>query len=143
MRSLQRPGRSPVLAPNGMASTSHALSTETAVNVLRNGGNAMDAAIAACAVQGVVEPESTGIGGDCFCLYSEGGSDKIIAMNGSGRAPAALTAEWLLNQGISEIVQHSPHAVTIPTAVDAWVQLNRDYGSKPLSDLLDPAIDYA
>ena len=143
MRSLQRPGRSPVLAPNGMASTSHALSTETAVNVLRNGGNAMDAAIAACAVQGVVEPESTGIGGDCFCLYSEGGSDKIIAMNGSGRAPAALTAEWLLDQGISEIVQHSPHAVTIPTAVDAWVQLNRDYGSKPLSDLLDPAIDYA
>ena len=66
-----------------MASTSHVLSTETAVNVLRNGGNAMDAAIAACAVQGVVEPESTGIGGDCFCLYSEGGSDKIIAMNGS------------------------------------------------------------
>ena len=121
MRSLQRPGRSPVLAPNGIASTSHALSTQTAINVLRNGGNAMDAAVAACAVQGVVEPESTGIGGDCFCLYSEGGSDKVIAMNGSGRAPAALTAEWLLEQGISEIEQHSPHAVTIPTAVDAWV----------------------
>ena len=64
-------------------------------------------------------------------------------MNGSGRAPAALTAEWLLDQGISEIVQHSPHAVTIPTAVDAWVQLNRDYGATPLADLLEPAIDYA
>ena len=143
MRSLQRPGRSPVLAPNGMAGTSHALSTQTAVTVLRNGGNAMDAAIAACAVQGVVEPESTGIGGDCFCLCSEGGSDRIVAMNGSGRAPAGLTAEWLLERGISEIPRHSPHAVTTPTAVDAWVRLNRDYGVKPLGELLQPAIDYA
>ena len=143
MRSLQRPGRSPVMAPEGMASTSNPLSTQVAVNVLQNGGNAMDAAIAACAVQGVVEPESTGIGGDCFCLYSQGGSDKIMAMNGSGRAPQGLTAEWLLEQGIKEIPQQSPHAVTIPTAVDAWVQLNRDYGSMPLSDLLQPAIRYA
>ena len=143
MRSLQRPGRSPVLAPNGMASTSHVLSTQTAVAILQNGGNAMDAAIAACAVQGVVEPESTGIGGDCFCLYTEGGSDRVVAMNGSGRAPAGLTAEWLLEQGISEIPQHSPHAVTMPTAIDAWVQLNRDHGAKPLGELLQPAIDYA
>jgi gamma-glutamyltranspeptidase/glutathione hydrolase len=143
MRSLQRPGRSPVLAPEGMASTSNPLSTQAAVTVLQNGGNAMDAAIAACAVQGVVEPESTGIGGDCFCLYSEAGSDKVIAMNGSGRAPMGLTADWLLEQGISEIPQQSPHAVTVPTAIDAWVQLNRDYGSKPLGDLLQPAIGYA
>ncbi len=143
MRSLQRPGRSPVLAPGGMASTSHALSTQAAVTVLQNGGNAMDAAIAACAVQGVVEPESTGIGGDCFCLYSEGGSDKVIALNGSGRAPQGLNAQWLIDQGITEIEQQSPHAVTVPTAVDAWVQLNRDYGSKSLGDLLQPAIGYA
>ena len=99
MRSLQRPGRSPVLAPEGMASTSNPLSTQAAVTVLQNGGNAMDAAIAACAVQGVVEPESTGIGGDCFCLYSQAGSDKVIAMNGSGRAPMGLTADWLFEQG--------------------------------------------
>ena len=92
MRSLQRPGRSPVLAPHGMASTSNPLSTQTAVTVLQNGGNAMDAAIAASAVQAVVEPECTGIGGDCFCLYSKAGSDKVIALNGSGRAPMALTA---------------------------------------------------
>ena len=90
-----------------------------------------------------MEPESTGIGGDCFCLYTEGGSDRVVAMNGSGRAPAGLTAEWLLEQGISEIPQHSPHAVTMPTAIDAWVQLNRDYGAKPLGELLQPAIDYA
>ena len=103
MRSLQQPGRSPVLAPEGMASTSHPLSTQAAVTVLREGGNAMDAALAACAVQGVVEPASTGIGGDCFCLYSEGGSDKIVALNGSGRAPINLTANWLREQGIDEI----------------------------------------
>ena len=142
MRSLQRPGRSPVLAPEGMASTSNPLSTQAAVTVLQNGGNAMDAAIAACAVQGVVEPESTGIGGDCFCLYSQAGSDKVIAMNGSGRAPMGLTADWLLEQGITEIPQQSPHAVTVPTAIDAWVQLSRDYGSKPLGDLLQPAIAF-
>jgi len=143
MRSLQRPGRSPVLAPEGMASTSSPLSTQAAVSVLQNGGNAMDAAIAACAVQGVVEPQSTSIGGDCFCLYAKAGSDKVIAINGSGRAPLGLSAEWLLEQGINEIPQQSPHAVTVPTAVDAWVQLNRDYGSKPLGDLLQPAIGYA
>ena len=143
MRSLQRPGRSPVLAPHGMASTSNPLSTQAAVTVLQDGGNAMDAAIAASAVQAVVEPESTGIGGDCFCLYSKAGSDQIIALNGSGRAPMKLTAEWLLEQGVSEIPQQSPHAVTVPTAIDAWVQLNRDHGKKPLGDLLQPAIGYA
>ena len=143
MRSLQRPGRSPVLAPEGMASTSNPLATQAAVSVLQDGGNAMDAAIAASAVQAVVEPESTGIGGDCFCLYSEAGDDNVIAMNGSGRAPKLLSSEWLLKQGISEIAQQSPHAVTVPTAVDAWIKLNQDYGSKPFGDLLQPAIKYA
>ena len=103
MRSLQRPGRSPVLAPEGMASTSHPLSTQAAVNILQNGGNAMDAALAACAVPAVVEPESTGIGGDCFCLYSEGVRDHVIALTGSGRAPMGLSAAWLIAQGIHEI----------------------------------------
>ena len=74
MRSLQRPGRSPVLAPEGMASTSHPLSTQAAVNILQNGGNAMDAALVVCAVQAIVEPESTGIRDDCFFLYSKGRS---------------------------------------------------------------------
>ena len=64
-------------------------------------------------------------------------------MNGSGRAPMGLTADWLLEQGITEIPQQSPHAVTVPTVIDAWVQLSRDYGSKPLGDLLQPAIGYA
>lgn len=144
MRHLEYPGRSPVAAPNGMASTSHPLSTQVAVRILQDGGNALDAAIAACAVQCVVEPESTGIGGDCFCLYAPaGGADGIVAFNGSGRAPAGLSSESLLAEGITRIERHSPHAVTVPGAVDAWVQLNRDHGRMPLDQLLAPAIAYA
>ncbi len=83
MRNLQLPGRSPVLAPNGMVSTSQPLSTAAGLHVLREGGNALDAALAAVAVQCVVEPASTGIGGDCFCLYAPAGADEVIAFNGS------------------------------------------------------------
>jgi len=96
MRNLQAPGRSPVIAPTAMASTSHPLSTQAAIDILKSGGNALDAAIAAAAVQAVVEPGSTSIGGDCFCLYSPAGSDRPIAFNGSGRAPMGLGSEWLL-----------------------------------------------
>ena len=143
MRNLQLPGRSPVHAPTGIASTSHPLSTQVAIDVLKSGGNAMDAAVAACAVQCVVEPGSTGIGGDCFCLYSKGGTDEIIAFNGSGRAPAAASIDWYQNQGISEIEVDSPHAVTVPGAIDAWSQLVGDHGRKSLGELLGPAIAYA
>jgi len=143
MRDLERPGRSPVLSTNGMAATSHPLSTQVAVRVLQDGGNALDAAVAACAVQCVVEPESTGIGGDCFCLYSPTGSTEIIAYNGSGRAPAAATAQWYADNGITEIEQQSPHSVTVPGAIDAWDTLVREHGSRSLSQLLAPAIDFA
>ena len=143
MRDLERPGRSPVHAPEGMASTSHPLSTQTAVDVLRGGGNALDAAVAACAVQCVVEPESTGIGGDCFCIYAPEGSDDLVAFNGSGRAPAAATANWYAENGIKSIERQSPHSVTVPGAIDAWETLVRDHGTRPLSELLQPAIRYA
>ncbi len=143
MRNLDLPGRSVVRSRNGMAATSHVVSTMTAVDILKKGGNAMDAAIAACAVQCVVEPESTGIGGDNFCLYSANGAETPVAFNGSGRAPAAATAAWYKDQGITEIERQSPHAVIVPGVIDAWTQLNRDHGKMELAELLQPAIDLA
>ncbi len=142
-RNLDLPGRSVARSLNGMAATSHSLATLTAVDVLRDGGNAMDAAVAACAVQCVVEPESTGLGGDCFVLYAPRGGAEIIAFNGSGRAPQAATAAWYAGQGIEKIERYTPHAVTVPGAVDAWSQLLRDHGSRSLGDLLQPAIRFA
>jgi len=126
-----------------MAATSHPLATSAAIDVLRSGGNAMDAAVAACAVQGVVEPQSTGIGGDCFVLYAPEGSGEIIAFNGSGRAPGQATPEWFADQGVSEITEHSPHAVTVPGAVDAWCRLLEDHGTRSIADALQYAIHYA
>ncbi len=143
MRNLELPGRSPAHGLQGMAATSHTLSTATAVDVLRRGGNAMDAAIAACAVQCVVEPGSTGIGGDCFCLYAPGCSTDIVAFNGSGKAPSGATTDWFAEQGIREIERQSPHSVVVPGAVDAWCRLAADHGTMPLAELLAPAIEYA
>jgi gamma-glutamyltranspeptidase/glutathione hydrolase len=143
MRDFHLPGRSPVHATEGMAATSHPLATAAAIDVLHRGGNAMDAAIAAVAVQCVVEPHMTGIGGDCFVLYAPGGGDKVIAFDGAGPAPAGLSSEWLLERGIAEIDPRSPHAVTVPCAVDGWTQLNADHGRKPLAELLAPAARYA
>jgi gamma-glutamyltranspeptidase/glutathione hydrolase len=143
MRNLELPGRSPVHATEGMACASQPLAAQTAIGVLKAGGNALDAAVAACAVQCVVEPESTGIGGDCFCLYSKGGSAEIVAYNGSGRAPAAASVDWFRDRDIRQIICESPHAVTIPGAIDAWDRLVRDHGTKPLAELLQPAIRYA
>ena len=143
MRDFQRPGRSMVHGTRGVAATSHPLATGTAIEVLRAGGNAVDAAVAACAVQGVVEPQSTGIGGDCFALYAPGGRVPPYAINGSGRAPAAASVEWFQEQGIDAIDFESPHAVTVPGAVGAWERLLADHGTKGLDEVLQPAIRYA
>ncbi len=126
-----------------MAATSQPLATQTALEVLRAGGNAMDASLAAVAVQCVVEPGSTGIGGDCFCLYAPEGRASITAFNGSGTAPSGASIEALAALGITELDKHSANAVTVPGAVDAWCQLHAKHGTMPMADILAPAIGYA
>src|SRR5664279_5486882 len=143
MRNFHLAGRSTVHAQNAMVATSHPLAALTAIEVLRAGGTAADAAVAACALLGVIEPQSTGIGGDCFALLQPKGEGKITAYNGSGRAPKAATPEWYLERNIKAIPLTSAHAVSIPGAVDAWATILRDHGKLGLDTLLQPAIKAA
>jgi gamma-glutamyltranspeptidase / glutathione hydrolase len=143
MRNFHLAGRSTVHAQNAMVATSHPLAALTAIEVLRSGGNAVDAAVAACALLGVIEPQSTGIGGDCFALIQPKGEGKIVAYNGSGRAPMAAKPEWYLERNIHAVPLTSAHAVSIPGAVDAWDTLLRDHGTRGFDTLLQPAIKAA
>jgi len=126
-----------------MVATSHPQAALAAIEVLREGGTAADAAVAACALLGVIEPQSTGIGGDCFALLQQQGEGRIVAYNGSGRAPRAANAEWYLERKIHAVPLTSAHAVSIPGAVDAWVTILRDHGKLGLDRLLQPAITAA
>ncbi|TAJ33770.1 gamma-glutamyltransferase family protein [Bosea sp. (in: a-proteobacteria)] len=143
MRDFELPGRSLAVGRNGMAATSHPTATLTAIEVLKAGGAAIDAAVAACAVQCVVEAGSTGIGGDCFVLMAPKGGDQVLAYNGSGRTPAALTAAALAERGVTTLERSSPHVVTVPGAIDAWTRLVADHGRMSMAELLAPAIGLA
>ena len=140
-RDFQLPGRSPVIACEGMAATSHPLATLAAIDTLRAGGTAADAAVTAVAALCVIEPHMTGIGGDCFCLVSQ--PDKPVwGYNGSGRAGAKASDQPLRDEGMIEI-GNSIHAVTVPGAIDAWEALLKSYGRFGLDRALAPAIRYA
>ena len=143
MRDFQSPGRSPVISINGICATSHPLASRVAIRILEDGGNAVDAAIAAAVLLGLCEPQMSGIGGDCFALVKPAGQDGIISLNGSGRAPKALDADKLRAAGLKAIDPHSPEAVTIPGAIEGFCRLSRDWGRLGLSTSLAPAIYYA
>src|SRR6195952_641036 len=143
MRNFHFAGRSTVHAQNAMVATSHPAAALVAVDVLRAGGTAVDAAIAASALLAVIEPQSTGIGGDCFALVQPKGEGRIVSYNGSGRAPKAATAGWYIERKMHAIPTTGAHSVTIPGAIDAWETILRDHGKLGLDTLLQPAIKAA
>ncbi|MDX5594979.1 gamma-glutamyltransferase [Pseudovibrio sp. SPO723] len=141
-RDFQAPGRSPVYAPNAMAATSHPLATQAALEILRDGGNAADAAVAAIAVLAVVEPHMTGIGGDCFSLVATP-DGRLHGMNASGRAAQDVSAQKLRDAGETEIAADSVHSVTVPGAIRGWEKLLKDHGRFGLAKVFGRAIEYA
>ncbi len=143
MRNNQLPGRSAVMSTGVMAATSQPMATQVALQVMRDGGNALDAAIAASAVLSVVESYSSGIGGDCFILYHEAKTGKLHALNGSGRSPAAATIDAMHGFGHQTMPETGILSVTVPGAIDAWYNANQKLGRLELSVLLKPAIEYA
>ena len=140
-RDFQLPGRSAAIACEGMAATSHPLASRVAIETLRAGGNAADAAVAAVAVLCVVEPHMTGIGGDCFAMIHAPGRP-VWGYNGSGRAGSRASLDALLAQGMRMIAPNSIHAVTVPGAIDAWAAILAAYGRFSLDRALAPAIHY-
>ncbi|WP_291068257.1 gamma-glutamyltransferase family protein [Hyphomonas sp.] len=140
--------RSAVVAPNGAAATAHPLATQTAIDVLKAGGSAMDAAIAANAMLGLVEPTANGIGGDLFAIVWDPKTQKLYGYNGSGRSPMDATladmqayADKFMDG--KEIPPHGTAPLTVPGTVDAWYALHAKFGKRPMADNLQPAIDYA
>ncbi|MEL7460715.1 MAG: gamma-glutamyltransferase family protein [Pseudomonadota bacterium] len=143
MRDFQKPGRSGVFAADAMVATSHPLSSAAAIETLKAGGNAVDAAIAAAVLQGIAEPAMTGIGGDMFALIKPAGGEDVLALNASGRAPAAMTAASLRDAGHERVPTEGPWAVSLPGAIAGFCELARTHGRLGLDKTLAPAIHYA
>ncbi len=142
MRKIHEPGRSNVLSNNAMVASSQPLSSQEAINILKKGGNAVDAAIAASAVLSVIEPGSTGIGGDCFAIIKMNNKN-ALSVNGSGITPKKLNLNYLKKNNIKEIGLLSPHSVTIPGAVDAWYEMHKKFGKLEFEQLFKTAEYYA
>src|SRR5260370_2636465 len=138
-----RSGRSVVMAPHGMVATSHPLAAQVGLDVLRKGGNAIDAAIATNAAIGLMEPMSCGIGGDLFAIVYEAKTGKLHGLNASGRSPYPANREYFAKKKLKEIPLFGPLPWSVPRCVDGWAELNKRFGSMTLSDLLAPSIAYA
>ena len=136
-------GRSMVVTSGGVAATSQYLASQAGADVLRRGGSAIDAAIAANAVLGVTEPMMNGIGGDLFLIYWDAKTGKVYGLNASGWAPRQLSIEFLKKKGMTSMPQEGIHSVTIPGAVDGWSNAHKRFGRLPWKDLFGPAIFYA
>ena len=135
--------RSEVIARNGMAATSQPLATQVALDILKAGGNAIDAAVAANAVLGLVEPTGNGIGGDLFAIIWDASSQKLYGLNASGRSPQSLTLKYFINHGYTRIPSHGPLPVSVPGCVDGWFEMHKRFGKLSMQKILQPAIDYA
>jgi len=135
--------RSEVIAAQGMAATSQPLATQIALDILKAGGSAVDAAIAANAALGLMEPTGNGIGGDIFAIAWDAEKKELVGLNGSGRAPAMMTLDYFRENGIEEIPPFGPLPVSVPGTVDGWFELHGRYGRLPMKDLLAPTISYA
>jgi gamma-glutamyltranspeptidase/glutathione hydrolase len=135
--------RSEVIAQHGMAATSHPLATQVALDILKEGGNAIDAAIAANSCLGLMEPTGNGIGGDLFAIVWDAESGKLYGLNASGRSPYDLTREYFIENGYKSIPPRGPLPVSVPGCVDGWFELHNKFGSMEMSEILSPAIDYA
>jgi len=135
--------RSEIIAANGMAATSQPLATQIALDILKTGGNAIDAAIAANAALGLMEPTGSGIGGDLFAIVWDAGNDQLTGLNASGRSPKLLSLQYFQQQQLSEVPKLGPLSVSVPGAVDGWFELHERYGLLPMTDILAPAIAYA
>ncbi len=135
--------RSEVVAQNGMAATSHPLATQVAIDILKKGGTAIDAAIAANACLGLMEPTGCGIGGDLFAIVWDAKTQKLHGLNASGRSPKSLTLDYFKEKGMDEISPLGSLPVSVPGCVDGWFELHGKFGKMPMSEVLQPAIDYA
>ncbi len=135
--------RSEIIARHAMAATSQPLATQVAIDILKRGGTAVDAAIAANATLGLMEPTSCGIGGDLFAIVWDAKTKKLNGLNASGRSPYALTLEHLEELGLEQIPPYGPLPVSVPGCVDGWFELHERFGRLPMSDVLAPAIAYA
>ncbi len=135
--------RSEIIAPHGMAATSQPLATQIALDILKAGGSAVDAAIAANAALGLMEPTGCGIGGDLFAIVWDAEKEELVGLNASGRAPKAMTLEYFEKKGIDKIPPFGPLPVSVPGTVDGWFELHGRYGRLPMRQVLAPAIAYA